>query len=201
MKRWIFAHHYVIDQATKRFGTVLPFTFDSIVKGDDETVKDWLMREYSKFKPELERLKDKSEYTVQVFCDESMLAGKAEEKSDEVKTLREEIKAKSKGAAYLLERRLEGMIKDLVAAEASGYSKKFLEQIKEHADEIKVENPSKRVPEKWKDKLMVSNLSCLVHKGHVEELCNALSEINKLGGFAVRFTGPWAPFSFARLGG
>jgi hypothetical protein len=201
VKRWIFAHQYVIDQATKRFGTVLPFTFDSIVKGDDKVVKDWLGKEHSKFKRELERLKDKSEYTVQIFCDESMLAEKVEEKSDDVRKLRDDIKAKSKGAAYLLERKLEGMIKDLVAAEASGYSKKFLEQIKGHVDEIKAENPSKRVPEKWKNKLMILNLSCLVHKDRVEELGNALGEINKLEGFAVRFTGPWAPFSFARLEG
>ena len=201
VKRWIFAHQYVIDQATKRFGTVLPFTFDSIVKGDDKVVKDWLGRERLKFKRELERLKDKSEYTVQIFCDESMLAGKVEEKEIEVRKLREEIKTKPKGAAYLLERKLEGMIKDLVAAEANGYSKKFLEQIKGHIDELKTENPSKHVPEKWKDKLMVLNLSCLVHKDRVEELGNVLGEINKLEGFAVRFTGPWAPFSFARLEG
>jgi len=201
VKRWIFTHHYVIDQATKRFGTILPFTFDSIVKGDDKVVKNWLSKEHSKFKRELERLKDKSEYTVQIFCDESMLAGKVEGKSDEVRKLREEIEAKPKGTAYLLERRLKGMIKDLVAAKANGYSKKFPAQIKKHADEIKVENPSKRVPEKWKDKLMVLNLSCLVHKDRVEELGNALGEINKQEGFAVRFTGPWAPFSFARLEG
>ena len=201
VKRWIFAHQYVIDQATKRFGTVLPFTFDSIVRGDDKVVKDWLGKEHSKFKRELERLNDKSEYTVQIFCDESTLAEKVEEKNDEVRKLKEEIKTKPKGTAYLLERRLEGMIKDLVAAEANGYSKKFLEQIKGHADEIRVENPSKRVPEKWKDKLMVLNLSCLVHKDRVEELGNVLGEINRLEGFAVRFTGPWAPFSFARLEG
>jgi hypothetical protein len=201
VKRWIFAHQYVIDQATKRFGTALPFTFDSIVKGDDKVVKDWLGKEHSKFKRELERLKDKSEYTVQIFCDESTFAGKVEGKSDEVRKLRGDIKTKPKGTAYLLERRLEGMIKDLVAAEANGYSKKFLEQIKGHVDELKAENPSKRVPEKWKDKLMILNLSCLIHKDRVEELGNALGEINKLEGFAVRFTGPWAPFSFARLEG
>ena len=200
VKRWIFAHHYVIDQATKRFGTVLPFTFDSIVKGNDKVVKDWLGKEYPKFKRELERLKDKSEYTVQIFCDESILAGKVEEKKNEVRKLREEIKTKPRGTAYLLERRLEGIIKDLVAAEASDYSKKFLEQIKGHIDELKTENPSKQVPDKWKDKLMILNLSSLVHKNRVEELGNTLSEINKLEGFAVRFTGPWAPFSFARLG-
>jgi len=201
VKRWIFAHQYVIDQATKRFGTVLPFTLDSIVKGDDKVVKDWLDKEHPKFKRELERLKEKSEYTVQIFCDESLLARKVEEKSDEVRKRREAIKAKPTGTAYLLERRLEGMFKDLVAVEASNYSKKFFEQIRGHVDETKVENPSKRVPEKWMDKLMVLNLSCLVHKDRVEELGNVLGEINKFEGFAVRFTGPWAPFSFARLEG
>ena len=201
VKRWILAHQYVIDQATKRFGTVLAFTFNSIVKGNDKVVKDWLAKKHFKFKRELERLKNKSEYTVQIFCDESLLAWKVEEKNDEVRKLREEIKAKSKGTAYLLERRLEGMIKDLVAAEANVYSRKFLERIKGHAEEIKIENPTKRIPEKWKNKLMVLNLSCLVHKDHVEELGNVLGEINKLEGFAVRFTGPWAPFSFAKLEG
>ncbi|MDI6884618.1 MAG: GvpL/GvpF family gas vesicle protein [Hadesarchaea archaeon] len=201
VKEWIFAHQYVIDQATKKFGTVLPFTFDSIVKGSDEVVKDWMDKEYPKLKQELERLKDKSEYTVQIFCDESLLVKKVEEKNEKIRKLREEIKTKSKGTAYLLERKLEGMMKDAVVAEANNHAKNFHDQIKEYADEVKVGKPTKQVPEKWKDKLMVLNLSCLMHEEKVDKLGEVLAEIDKSEGFSVRFTGPWAPFSFARLEG
>lgn len=201
VKEWIFTHQYVIDQAMKRFGTVLPFTFDSIVKGDDKVVKDWLDKEYSKFKQELEKLKDKSEYTVQIFCDESFLAKIIKEKNVEIKKLSEEIEAKPKGAAYLFKKKLEGMMKDAIAVEANNHSKKFLDQIKGYVDEAKVGKPSKQVSEKWKDKLMILNLSCLLHKEKVEKLGEVLAKINELEGFSVRFTGPWAPFSFARLEG
>ena len=87
VKRWIFTHNYVIDKATELFGTVLPFSFDVIIKGDESTVKDWLSRNYGKFKEGLEKVKDKAEYTVQIFCDQDRLAEKIlsedEELSDE----------------------------------------------------------------------------------------------------------------------
>ena len=47
--------------------------------------------------------------------------------------------------------------------------------------------------------MLVVALSCLVQDNNVGKLGRVLDEINHREGFAVRFTGPWAPFSFIRL--
>ena len=198
VKRWVFTHNYVIDQATKRFGTVLPFSFDVIVKGRDDVVKNWLSENYQKFKRELERLGGKSEYTVQIFCDASPLARKIEKSDPNIRKLAEEIKAAQKGKAHLLERKLEKMVRDAVGTELRDYSKKFQEQVEKHVEEAK-EEKSRFVPEQFKNKRLVLGLSCLIREENVEKLGEALKRINELDGFSVRFTGPWAPFSFVRL--
>jgi hypothetical protein len=48
---------------------------------------------------------------------------------------------------------------------------------------------------------LMATFSCLVHRDNVDVLGLALEKINCLDGLAVRFTGPWAPFSFVDTGG
>jgi len=197
-KRWIFTHNYVIDKATERFGTVLPLSFDAITRGDDSTIENALSKGYEKFKGELERVKGKAEYTVQIFCDQNKLAEKILSEDQELKTLKEKIEKMPKRAAYLLQRRFELKIKDTISTGISKLAGEFGSKIKEHVEEMKVEETS-RVPEKYKDKKLIVTLSCLASKDKVERLGKVLEEINNREGYAVRFTGPWAPFSFVKL--
>lgn len=198
-KEWIFTHNYVTDQATKKFGTVLPFSFDAIVRGNDDTIKDWLSKSYEKLKQELERVKDKAEYSVQIFCDQGKLVEKIVRSDQELEGLKEKIEKMPKGAAYLFQRRFELKIKDAISAEISKLAGEFGSKIRKHVEEMKVEEKISQVPGKYKDKKLIVTLSCLVHKDRVERLGEVLDEINKREGFAVRFTGPWAPFSFVQL--
>ncbi len=194
VKEWILAHNYVIDHATKKFGTVLPFSFDAIIRGNDDAVKDWLGGSYEKLKGELERVENKAEYSVQIFCDheklkEMLMSTDQEEKMEKM----------SKGAAYLLQKRFELKVKDVISAGISKLASEFGSRIREQVEESKVEENTLQVPEKYKDKKLIVRLSCLVHEDKVEKLGEVLDEINKRDGFAVRFTGPWAPFSFVEL--
>jgi len=43
---------------------------------------------------------------------------------------------------------------------------------------------------------MIMNLSCLVYRDRYTKLGEELGKINQMRGFAVRFTGPWPPYSF-----
>jgi hypothetical protein len=63
-------------------------------------------------------------------------------------------------------------------------------------DEIRVEK-TKKTDEKNQ---MLINLSCLVDKERSKELGEELEKINEEKGFAVRFTGPWPPYSFVAFG-
>jgi hypothetical protein len=200
VKEWILSHNNVIDKASERFGTVLPFSFDAIVKGDDDTVKDRLSKGYEKLKQELERFRDKAEYTVQLFCDQNKLTDKIVGENQGLRELKEKIEKMPKRAAYLLQRKFELQVKDAHNVMRVKLAGEFASKIKEHVEEVKVEEKVSHVPESYKDKKLIAAFSCLVHKERVKRLGDALGGINSQEGYAVRFTGPWAPFSFVKLG-
>lgn len=199
VKEWILSHNNVIDKASERFGTVLPFSFDAIVKGDDDAVKDWLSKGYEKFKQELERLRDKAEYTVQIFCDQNRLTDKIVGENQGLRELKEKIEKMPKRAAYLLQRKFELQVKDAYNVMRVKLAEEFSSKIKEHVEEVKVEEKVSHVPESYKDKKLIAAFSCLVHKEKVKRLGEVLGEINSQESYAVRFTGPWAPFSFVNM--
>ena len=198
-KGWILAHNYVIDCATKKFGTVLPFSFDAIIKGNDDTLTDWLGKSCEKFKGELERVKNKAEYSVQIFYEHEKLAGKLVNNDKELKGLKEKMEKMPKGAAYLLQRKYELKVKDALSAGIAKLAEEFGGRMREYAEEMKVQEKTSQVPEKYRDKKLIVALTLLVREDKVEKLGEVLEEINKRDGFAVRFTGPWAPFSFVEL--
>ncbi|MFC6726361.1 GvpL/GvpF family gas vesicle protein, partial [Halobium palmae] len=45
IQRWLLRHQGVVDDAGERFGTPLPFRFDTIMRGDDEGVRAWIREE------------------------------------------------------------------------------------------------------------------------------------------------------------
>lgn len=199
VKEWILSHNTVIDKASERFGTVLPFSFDAVVKGDDDAVKDWLSKGYEKLKQELERLRDKAEYTVKIFCDRNKLTDKIVGENQDLRELKEKIEKMPKRAAYLLQRKCELQVKDAYNVMRVKLAEEFASKIKEHVEEVEVEEKVSHLPESYKDKKLIAAFSCLVHKEKVKRLGEVLGGINSQEGYAVRFTGPWAPFSFVKL--
>jgi len=198
-KEWILAHNYVIDYASKQFGTVLPFAFNCIIRGSDETIKNWLMQNYEKLTTELEKVENKAEYSIQIFCDMEKLAAMITNSDLELKELKDKMDKASKGAAYLIKRQFELKMKDAVAIEISMLANDLCSKIREHVEILKVEKNTSQVPDKYKGMKPVAAFSCLVHNDKIENLGEALDVINRLDGFAVRFTGPWGPFSFVEV--
>ena len=194
-KEWVLAHQYIVDYTTKTFGTVIPFTFDTIFKGNDETVRGWLKEKHQPLKDLLMRLKDRDEYGVQIFLERSSIE-KEMEVDEEIRELKRQVESTSTGTAYLLEKRLEQRLNNKKMAIVSGYTETFFNQIKGMVDRVKIHPKNRGVPEEWKDKEVILNLLCLVHKDMVRGLGSFLGEVNSRGRFAVRFSGPWPPYSF-----
>jgi hypothetical protein len=196
---WVLEHSYVIDQVTKMFGTVLPFSFDVIIKGDDDVVKDWLCRDYEHLAGELLRMKGASEYSIQVYCDYDYLEKLVLAKNQELRDIKKRIETETKGKAYLLRRNLDMKLKDMTCSEAGRLADQFCSQIKPLVKEMKSEGKTSWTPEKYKGKKLLASCSCLVSEEAVKKLGEVLEDINNKEGLFVRFTGPWAPFSFVRL--
>ncbi len=198
-KEWILEHSYVIDQATRRYGTVLPFSFDVIIRGDDTVVADWLKKSYKQLSDDLDRLKGKSEYSIHIYCDYEGLFLKTLENNQELKDLQSRIKSQSAGKAFLLRKSMDLKRKDIVSKEADRQKDQFCARIRPLADEMKVSGKKIPAHERYKNMELLTTCICLVRDDWVEPLGEILEEIQEEKGFAVKFTGPWAPFNFVGL--
>lgn len=125
VKEWVFNHNNVIDKASDIFGTVLPLSFDAIIKGGDDAVVDWLSKGYEKLKKELESLKGKAEYTVQIFCEPDELTKKIVFEDDTLRDLKEKVEKTPKRTAYLLHRKFELRTKDASHAIVAKLAEEF----------------------------------------------------------------------------
>jgi len=197
MKAWVMMHQKVVDAAWERWGTVLPLSFDTIIreeaeKSAEQNVKDWLKQEYEEIKRKIEKVRGKAEYGVQVFWEPKVIAQSLTSVSPEIRRLDEEIKAKPKGLAYMYRQKLGNLIKREMETKADDCFKDFYRRIRKYTDDVRVEKTKKAEP----GLQMIINLSCLVYRDRYTELGKELEKINRRRGFAVRFTGPWPPYSF-----
>jgi|GEM_PF-775191 len=197
VKNWLFTQQEVLDAVWEEFGVVMPMSFDMIIEGKDgqnpeQEVKDWLEKNYSSFHDKIACLKNRQEFGVQVFLDAEALSIMLTETDEKIRSKRKEIDTKPKGAAYLEKELLKETIKQKTEERADQYFKEFYSMIKKCTDDLVIG----KVKKVEGNNQMIMNLSCLVHKDRVAELGAELEKIEKNDCVSVRFSGPWAPYSF-----
>ncbi|MDD4093829.1 MAG: GvpL/GvpF family gas vesicle protein, partial [Methanothrix sp.] len=99
------------------------------------------------------------------------------------------------GMGYLLQKKLDARLKSLASQKAAELTNLTLGKIKTLAAELKTDD-KKRKADSYKGMTLLVSYICLVADENVLQLGETLDEINRREGFRVRFTGPWAPFSF-----
>ena len=196
VKGWVQTHQKVIDAAIQEFHTVLPLGFDTIIKGSEEAdaervVKEWLSNDSEKLREKMDRVRGKLEYGVQVFYDPRVIGETLDQQSPTLRALKEEMASQGPGMAYLSRHKLEKAVREEMEKAVEKHFTDFYAAIRPHADDVKIEKVKRDG-----DKKMLMNLSCLVPASKVDDLGNELERISKMDGFSVRFTGPWAPYSF-----
>ena len=80
VRGWIAAHNAVIEEAWKSAGTVLPMSFDVIVRGDsghsaEANVAGWLEEHHAALRSRLQALRGRVEVGVQILRDADNSAG------------------------------------------------------------------------------------------------------------------------------
>ena len=200
VKGWVKTHQHVLDIVEDKFGTIIPFSFDMIIKPEDgnnagaeEALKKWMGEEFDGLMEKMDKIRGKKEYGVQIFYIPSVMSEKMTEENEEVRKIKEEMKSKSPGTAYIYKQKLETAIKKEMESRMDSYFKDFYGRIKKHVEEIKVEK-TKKADEK--DMQMIMNLSCLITTDKYKELGAELEQIDNTEAFSVRFTGPWPAYSF-----
>jgi len=201
VRRWVERHQQVLDRAREEYPALAPVSFNTIFEedgsaGGEEKIKGWLEDQYDSLKDQLEELRGREEYGVQIIYRPEPLTERIREESDQVRQLGEKIKGKTSGQAYMYRQKLQKIVQEEREELLQDYRRKFLEEI-EGVIEKREEEEVKKIEG---EEEMLVNLSCLVEEGEVEKLGDRLEEIDKKEGFRVRFTGPWAPYSFTSLG-
>lgn len=193
---WVLAHHRVVETAWKRWDTVLPLTFNTIIKAEQGNAKEnllaWLKAEYGSLKGRLDGLAGKAEYVVQVFWNPVIIAMKVAETNPEIKKLEAEIGSKPRGLAYMYRQKLEGLLRKEIEARAAQEFKHLHSKLVHCVDNIHIEKTRNS-----KDGLqMLMNLSCLLRRERYPDLEMELNQVSNMEGYAVRLAGPLPPYSF-----
>lgn len=202
IKRWVKSHQDVLDEVMNDpdYDSLIPAGFDTIIRPKDErnvkvTVQSWLQTEYDSIKKQLSKVRNKEEYGVHVTYDPDWLSEKIPKDTERVRSLKKKIDAKPDGAAYLYKEKLDKLLSDRMEEEKESMREEFLELIEPVTIDM-VQEDEKQFSGKGKTLL---SLSCLVDEGEYQELGEVLEKINGRTGLGVKFTGPWAPYSFTDL--
>ena len=201
LEGWIVAHQRVVTEAGRQFGTILPMTFNMIVHGPAqanaaaENLRAWLVENRARFTDLLARLDGRAEFGVQILCDRDVVANALVETDPALQTLRLQIDGKPKGLGYMLRQQLAKATRAAMEAWAQQTAGEFYEQVRRCVDDVRVNKPAKgNQPQQT-----LLTLSCLMRMNSTA-LGDTLDEIAKTPGIAVRFTGPWPPYSFVSHG-
>ena len=201
VEKWVAAQHRVVEAACERFGSVLPMSFDMIVRGSEsvsarENLIKWLQEKQDPFTRQLKRLAGKAEYGVQVSWDPKIVADVVIEGEPDLQQIQRKTEGKPDGLAYVWRAKLQKAVKERMEARAAEYFVSFHARIRSCVQDLRVEPPKKTED----GTQMLLNVSCLIDKGGHSRLGQVLDQIAETRGIKVHFTGPWPPYSFVGAG-
>ncbi|WP_293032464.1 gas vesicle protein GvpL [Natronococcus sp.] len=204
VRRWLVRHQTVIDEASERFGTPIPFQFDTILRGDDERVREWIDDEKETLERALSELADHWEYRVEVVevdpvDDETLI-----ERDDRLRELRAKIDDSEEGTAFLLEKKLDQRLAAVRANRRESATDDLEERLAAEAREVHSleRSPSASLSDEVADEddgegETLCRLTLLAHEDDEGAIGSILDDVAATDGLEVRFTGPWPPYTFA----
>ncbi|WP_254524030.1 gas vesicle protein GvpL [Natrinema caseinilyticum] len=217
IRRWLVRHQTVVDEAGQAFGTPIPFQFDTILRGDDETVGEWLRREHDTLEGALSGLADHWEYRVEVVEVDPIDDGTLIEHDDRLRELDEQIRNADDGTAFLLEKKFDQRLAERRAARRESVTADLRKRLAADAREV---HALERSPNATLDDVTerggppsdetersdagetLCRLTLLAHEDDEAAIGSILDDVAANEGLEVRFTGPWPPYTFApELGG
>ncbi|TMT86458.1 GvpL/GvpF family gas vesicle protein [Haloterrigena sp. H1] len=212
IRRWLVRHQTVVDEAGQAFGTPIPFQFDTIIRGDDSAVREWLREERATLERALSGLADHWEYRVEVVEVDPIDDETLTERDERLRDLDERIGDSEEGTAFLLEKQFDQRLAELRAARRESLTADLEERLAAEAREVHAleRSPSASLADDLAGGESGSNggsetlcrLTLLAHEDDEDAIGSILDDVAANEGLEVRFTGPWPPYTFApELGG
>ncbi|WP_227354235.1 gas vesicle protein GvpL [Haladaptatus salinisoli] len=196
VREWLLTHQEVVDAAGEAFGTPLPFRFDTILKGDDDRVREWLVDQRADLRAHLDEFAGHWEYRVGVTWDEEQVRDELESEDETLADLRERIDDASEGTAFMLEKQYDNRLRDLRRTRKEALATRLRDGLEPLVREFEEADSRTNLlgsdtPED------VVQVAFLAHEDRETDIGDVLDDIAGEPGVEVRFTGPWPPYSFA----
>lgn len=203
LRRWLVRHQTVVDEAGETFGTPIPFQFDTILRGDDRSVREWLREEYETIDRALGELAGHWEYRVEVVETEPISDEALIEHDERLADLATEIDDADSGTAFLLEKKFDTRIAELRAGRREALTADLQSRLTAHTREVHTleRSPTASLSDEVTgddgDGETLCRLTLLAHEDDEETIGSVLDDVAAIDGLKIRFTGPWPPYTFA----
>jgi hypothetical protein len=207
VRRWLLQHQTVVDRVGEAFGTPLPFRFDTVLRGDDAAVRDWLGDHEPKLSDVLDDLAGKWEYRIEVSWDESALSDRLADDDPRLEELRRKRDDADDGRSFLVGKQYERRLSEVLETHRQETIDDLRDRLRPLVDRLEATEGRSGSADlgggtDTDDGRTRRTLTVLARASHESELGEALESLADRPGVEVRFTGPWPPYSFApSLGG
>ena len=215
VRKWLLEHQAIIDAAGERFGTPLPFRFDTILTGDDERVREWLTEEAGTLSAHLDELAGHWEYRIEVARNDAA-PDEAFANDDRLADLENRIESADEGTAHLLETQYEQRRDELRHERRAERTRELAERLEPLAREVRELSPERTTTlddgdttaagdqedataagDSREGTTTQARVSVLAHESAADAIGEELDAVAAEPGVEVRFTGPWPPYTFA----
>lgn len=193
-------HEKIIEEIMKDT-TVLPFKFGTVFQSE-ENVEKLLKEHNTEFKQIIEDLDGKEEWGLKIYCNLTKFKESLAKENERIQDLDRQIASVSEGKAYLLKKKKEELIKEIISQKISEYTQDSFTRLKKVCLEAKINKILPKEVTEREDE-MVFNAAYLVNKNRIKDFENVLSYLktkysNK--GLTFDYTGPWPPYNFCNFG-
>jgi len=199
VEKKVLQHERIIEEIMQDT-TVIPFKFGTIFK-TEESVEKLLKERGMEFKKIIANLEGKEERGLKIYCNIERFKSIIQEEEGGIKEKEQEIAIASKGKAYFLKKRREGLINDILNQRISEYTRDSFDRLKGPSLNAKI---NKLLPQEvtQKKEKMILNAAFLINKKRIKEFDSIVAYLKTKyahKGLEFDWTGPWPPYNFCQM--
>lgn len=200
VKQWVITHQQVVDAASDIFGTPLPMRFDTVLEGGDESVEHWLSDHREVIRDELHSFAGTWEYRITLMWDPSPFETRITEQDNRLQELQQRQQQAGAGKQFLLEKQYDKRLQELKQDQRADLAERLTETITPVVNDL-AEQESRHAlsgdTHASAAQEQILRVAVLADEDAETTLGERLDTIVERDGVAVRFTGPWPPYTFA----
>jgi len=186
VRAWVLQHSQVVEQAWEAAGTVLPVSFDVLVRGDDEMLaqqrlRQWLHDARDRLTAALDRLRDHVELKVEIAFPGTTPRHASADRPPVGGLQRLQEKGRELQRQQVLDRRADDLYR-VVRRELASRAEDLVEHHRSRPEGLKP----------------VFSGSVLVPRNQMDEVGRELARLQaREPDLVIKYLGPWPPYSFA----